>query len=141
VPSMWLFDKQPACYKGLWKKWWAEEGSKLYSPDSAQDVQGPKMSKGIEPSWIRRFFLKGPRPKTEQALNSSLITRHPVLHVVKFSQIVQCLRQVRQIRLWILLCQLAIDLQRFLVFLPGFLHPLLLAVKHPQVVPHHRHVR
>ena len=85
--------------------------------------------------------LGRPRPKSEQALNSSLITRHPVQHVVTFSQIVQCLRQVRQIRLWILLCQLAIDLQRFLVFLPSSLHPVLRAVEHPQVVQHHRHVR
>ena len=38
----------------------------------------------------------------------------------------------------ILLCLLAIDLQRSLVFLPGFLHPVLLAVKHLPVVQHHR---
>jgi hypothetical protein len=35
APSMYLFDKQPAYYKGLWKEWWAEEGSKLYSRDSS----------------------------------------------------------------------------------------------------------
>jgi hypothetical protein len=32
APSMYLFDKKPQYYIGLWKQWWAEEGSKLYPP-------------------------------------------------------------------------------------------------------------
>jgi hypothetical protein len=37
APSMYLFDKKPQYYIGLWKQWWAEEGSKLYPSAS-----GPK---------------------------------------------------------------------------------------------------
>ncbi len=32
APSMYLFDKRPQYYIGLWKQWWADEGSKLYPP-------------------------------------------------------------------------------------------------------------
>jgi hypothetical protein len=35
APSMYLFDKEPQHYIGLWKQWWTEEGSKLYPPASA----------------------------------------------------------------------------------------------------------
>ncbi len=42
APSMYLFDKKPQYYLGLWKQWWVEEGSKLYSPDSAQDLPSPR---------------------------------------------------------------------------------------------------
>lgn len=35
APSMYLFDKRPQFYINLWKKWWAEEGSKLYPHESA----------------------------------------------------------------------------------------------------------
>lgn len=34
APSMYLFDRKPQYYVGLWKKWWAEEGSKLYPSES-----------------------------------------------------------------------------------------------------------
>lgn len=33
-PTMNLFDKKPQYYITLWKQWWAEEGSKLYSTES-----------------------------------------------------------------------------------------------------------
>jgi hypothetical protein len=32
APSMYLFDKKPKYYIDLWKKWWVDEGSKLYPP-------------------------------------------------------------------------------------------------------------
>jgi len=35
APSMYLFDKNPQYYIGLWKQWWADEGSKLYPPASS----------------------------------------------------------------------------------------------------------
>jgi HEAT repeat protein len=39
APSMYLFDKNPQYYIGLWKQWWVEEGSKLYS---ARDFPSPR---------------------------------------------------------------------------------------------------
>jgi len=33
APSMYLFDKKPQYYTDLWKKWWDDEGSKLYPPN------------------------------------------------------------------------------------------------------------
>lgn len=43
APSMYLFDKNPQYYIGLWKQWWVEEGSKLYSLDSSQDFPSPRV--------------------------------------------------------------------------------------------------
>ncbi len=34
APNMALFEKSPRKYTDLWKKWWADEGSKLYPPAS-----------------------------------------------------------------------------------------------------------
>ena len=34
APSMYLFDKKHQYYIGLWKQWWADEGNKVYSPES-----------------------------------------------------------------------------------------------------------
>jgi hypothetical protein len=34
APSMYLFDKRPGYYKGLWKKWWQEEGKYQYEVKS-----------------------------------------------------------------------------------------------------------
>lgn len=31
-PSKYLFDKRPQYYITLWKRWWADEGSRLYAP-------------------------------------------------------------------------------------------------------------
>jgi hypothetical protein len=39
-PSAELFDKKPAYYGALWKKWWEEEGSKLYPPDPTKNKPG-----------------------------------------------------------------------------------------------------
>ena len=36
APSMYLFERRPQYYIGLWKQWWAEEGSRLYPSDSAR---------------------------------------------------------------------------------------------------------
>ena len=41
APSMYLFDKKPLYYVGLWKRWWAEEGSKIYSPPASQENSNP----------------------------------------------------------------------------------------------------
>jgi hypothetical protein len=35
APSMYLFDKKPQYYVGLWKQWWTEEGSTLYGHEPA----------------------------------------------------------------------------------------------------------
>jgi hypothetical protein len=43
APSMYLFDKKPQYYLGLWKQWWAEEGSKLYPPDSDRSRPSAKV--------------------------------------------------------------------------------------------------
>jgi hypothetical protein len=32
APSMKLFDERPQYYTNLWKQWWADEGSEIYSP-------------------------------------------------------------------------------------------------------------
>lgn len=37
APSMYLFERRPQYYIGLWKKWWADEGSRLHTSDSAHD--------------------------------------------------------------------------------------------------------
>ena len=57
----------------------------------------------------------------------------PLLPAVSRLQVVRHNR-FGQIGVWILPCLLAIDLQRFLVFLPVLLDPLLPAVKHPPAV-------
>lgn len=43
APSIYLFDKRPQYYLGLWKQWWAEQGSKLYPPDPAQGSSSAKI--------------------------------------------------------------------------------------------------
>jgi len=43
APSMYIFDTKPQFYAALWKKWWVEEGSKLYPQDSSQSIQVPKV--------------------------------------------------------------------------------------------------
>jgi hypothetical protein len=39
APSMYLFDKKPEYYVGLWKKWWSEEGNKLYKDKTTDRAQ------------------------------------------------------------------------------------------------------
>lgn len=36
APSMYLFDKKPQYYVGIWKKWWTEEGLARYSSGGAK---------------------------------------------------------------------------------------------------------
>jgi hypothetical protein len=39
APSMYVFDKKPEYYVGLWKKWWSAEGSKLYQDQTTDRAQ------------------------------------------------------------------------------------------------------
>jgi len=57
-----------------------------------------------------------------------------VLGAIQNTQIVERRCDVRQISLRLFLHQLTVNLERLLIFLPGDLHPVLVAIWNPQIV-------